>query len=75
MKLFCWILDKSASPFPVDIEESGSVGDLKKAMVKENPNMFGNVDAPQLKLWKVSGSFPLMPVHLIRPGSSMRASL
>jgi hypothetical protein len=57
MKLFCWILDKSGSPFPVDIEESGSVGDLKKAMVKENPQMFGNVDAPQLRLWKVSGSF------------------
>src|SRR5262245_4968350 len=57
MKLFCWILHNSASPFAVDIEESESVGDLKKAMIKENPHMFSNVDAPQLKLWKVSGSF------------------
>jgi hypothetical protein len=40
MKLFHWILDKSASPFPVDIKESGSVGNLKKAIVKENPHMF-----------------------------------
>jgi hypothetical protein len=68
LKLFCWILGDSDSPFPVEIEDGGSVGDLKKAIVKENPHMFASVDARQLIVWKVSGSlfftFNVLPADL-----------
>jgi Crinkler effector protein N-terminal domain len=52
--LFCWILGVSNDPFPVDIEDYRTVGHLKDAIVKENPNTFANIDAYELALWKVS---------------------
>jgi hypothetical protein len=52
--LFCWILDVSHSPFPVDIDDSRTVGHLKKAIVKEKSNTFANIEADQLTLWKVN---------------------
>ena len=56
--IFCWILGVSASEFPVDIEDSLSVGHLKDAIVKKNSNAFPGVDAAQLTLWKVFNSLP-----------------
>jgi len=35
--LFCWFLDVSGNPFPVDIEDRRTVGHLKEIM-KEKPN-------------------------------------
>jgi hypothetical protein len=57
IKLFCWILDVSDRSFPVDIDDSQTVGDLKEAIVRKNPNTFVNVDAFLLELRKVSGIF------------------
>src|SRR6202020_3547174 len=51
--LFCWILDVSDHPFPVDIEDSRTVGHLKKNILRENPSASANVDAFELTLWKV----------------------
>jgi hypothetical protein len=56
IKLFCWILDVSNHPFPVDIDDSITVADLKKAIVKEKSSTFANIEADQLTLWKVSSS-------------------
>jgi hypothetical protein len=55
--LFCWILDVSHSPFPVDIDDSRTVGHLKKAIVKEKSATFANIEPDQLILWKVSSTF------------------
>lgn len=57
IKLFCWILDKSTRSFSIYIDDSQTVDDLKKVIVKENPNTFVNVDAFLLELRKVSGIF------------------
>ena len=51
--LFCWILDVSGSPFPVDIEDRRTVGHLKDEILKKKPNAFTNVDPDQLDLWQV----------------------
>jgi hypothetical protein len=51
--LFCWILGVSNRPFSIAIEDSAMVDDLKKAIVKEKPAAFANVDPDQLTLWKV----------------------
>jgi hypothetical protein len=59
LTLFCWILEVSDSPFPVDIEDSRTAGHLKKAIAKEKPNTFANVDPDELILWKVCGFCPL----------------
>jgi len=58
--LFCWVLDVSSSAFPVDIEHSMTVGHLKDAILGKKSATFANVDADQLKLWKVSGFSPLL---------------
>jgi hypothetical protein len=55
LTLFCWILGVSDHPFPVDIEDSRTVGHLKEAIVKKKPTAFANVDPDQLTLWKVRG--------------------
>jgi hypothetical protein len=51
--LFCWILDVSERPFPVDIDDSTTVAHFKKAIVKEKSTTFANIEADQLVLWKV----------------------
>jgi Crinkler effector protein N-terminal domain len=52
--LFCWILGVSNDPFSVDIEDYRTVYHLKKAIVKENPVTFADIEADQLTLWMVS---------------------
>ena len=52
---FCWILGVSDHPFPVDIEDTRTVGHLKEAIVKKKPTAFANIDPDQLTLWKVCG--------------------
>jgi hypothetical protein len=61
--LFCWILDVSARPFPVDTEDSTTVAHLKKAIVKEKSTTFANIEADQLVLWKVSVSSSSKPFN------------
>lgn len=39
--------------FPVDIDDSQTVGDLKKVIVKEKPATFANIEADLLELRKV----------------------
>jgi len=43
--------------FSISIDGSQTVDDLKKVIVKENPNTFVNADAFLLELCKVSGIF------------------
>jgi len=54
--IFCWILGVSTSISPVDIEDSLSVGHLKREITKKISNTSPGVDAHQLTLWRV-GSF------------------
>jgi hypothetical protein len=54
LKLFCWVLERSTSAFPVNMQEDETVGDLKDEIKRKNPNMFHGIDAAQLDLWKVS---------------------
>jgi Crinkler effector protein N-terminal domain len=51
IKLFCWIFGDRKS-FPVKISPDETVGDLKKAIVAENPNRLQGIDAVSLRLWK-----------------------
>jgi len=57
MKLFCWIIDKSSSPFSVDVQNDDTVYDLKKAVMRENPHALAGLDANQLTIRKVSNFF------------------
>ena len=59
IKLFCWILDKTESPFSVNIANNDTIDDLKDAIFKKNPITLASVDAHQLALWKVSHFFQL----------------
>ncbi|GBB96523.1 hypothetical protein RclHR1_27730005 [Rhizophagus clarus] len=43
----------TASAFPIDINKDQLVGHLKKVIKAEQPQTFANVDAKDLKLWKV----------------------
>jgi len=43
-----------ANAFPVDIDKDQLVGHLKKVIKAEQPQTFANVDAKDLKLWKVT---------------------
>ena len=43
-----------ANAFPVHIDGNSLVGDLKKVIKAENAQTFANVDAKDIKLWKVS---------------------
>ncbi|PKY33153.1 hypothetical protein RhiirB3_344105 [Rhizophagus irregularis] len=40
--------------FPVDIDKDRLIGHLKEAIKTKNPQTFANVDAKDIKLWKVS---------------------
>ena len=46
--------NKTANAFPVDIGRNQLVGHLKKVIKAEQPQTFTNVDAKDLKLWKVT---------------------
>src|SRR6266702_4571868 len=55
LKLNCLILgdDPRRRIFPVKIEETESVGDLKDAIKEKKKHTFNNVDADTLDLWSV----------------------
>jgi hypothetical protein len=55
--LFCWILNLSNRSFPIDIDESRTVGHLKKDIVKEKPTTFATIEADLLEIQKVSATF------------------
>lgn len=65
MKLFCWILDKSESPFSVDVAHDVTVDDLKKAIMNEKTHALAGLDADQLTLWKVSDFFQRRLFHAL----------
>ena len=69
----------STSEFPVDIEDSLSVGHLKREITKKISYTSPGVDADQLTLWKV-GSFSDFPHNfsikfLFRPSDNSRTAL
>ena len=43
-----------ANAFPVHIDGNSLVGDLKEAIKAKNAQTFANIDAKDLKLWKVT---------------------
>ena len=52
--LFCLVKgNTTANAFEVDIEKDKSVSHLKKVIKAEQPQTFANVDAKDIKLWKV----------------------
>jgi hypothetical protein len=55
--LFCWILNVSDQSFSVSIEETRTVDNLKEEILAKKSTMFANIEANQLTLWKVSGTF------------------
>jgi hypothetical protein len=66
-KLFCWILNKSNAPFPVNIAESETVGDLKERVKKGKEPELDHLAADSLVLWRVSLSWRVsMGISYIR---------
>jgi hypothetical protein len=57
MKLFCWIIGKSSSPFAVDLGNDDTVYDLKEAVMMKKPITLAGLEADQLTVWKVSDFF------------------
>lgn len=53
LKLFCWVLRKSNSAFPVNIGKSKTVGDLRAAIKKEKEHALVGTDPDALEIWKV----------------------
>jgi hypothetical protein len=64
--LFC--CEISGKPFLVDIKPDMLVGHLQDVILQKNPRAFGDVDASELTLFKVSGGFFFsldgLPAHL-----------
>ena len=60
MKLFCWIIDKSKEPFPVNVENDDTVDDLKEVIMKKKPHALAGLDADLLSLWKVGDFFNIV---------------
>ena len=55
IQLWCWVQgDDHNETFGIGIAGTKTVDDLKKAIRKEKPHAFREVDADTLKLWKVS---------------------
>jgi len=52
-KLFCAILGERTDSFPINIDESQTVGDLKGQIKKENAQLLISIDARTLILYKV----------------------
>jgi hypothetical protein len=52
LKLFVYIIGTDV-PFPVSSDRSDTVGDLKDAILKKNPETLHGIDARQLTLYKV----------------------
>jgi hypothetical protein len=52
--LFCLVKgNTTANAFPVRIDKGQFIGDLKEAIKAKNSQTFSNVDAKDIKLWKV----------------------
>ncbi|KAG0041858.1 hypothetical protein BGZ83_001229 [Gryganskiella cystojenkinii] len=66
LNLFCLVVGKD-TPFSVEISENETVDRLKKAIKLERANDFSNVDARNLKLWRVS--ILLAPLNERKPVS------
>jgi Crinkler effector protein N-terminal domain len=74
-KLFCWVLDISHRPFPVNIRKSETVGDLAKAIILAKPHTFKHVEADTLILWKASDlSLQLILRSMLTVSTSARFS-
>ncbi|KAI9242855.1 MAG: hypothetical protein BYD32DRAFT_402000 [Podila humilis] len=58
LSLFC-LVDGESTPFPVEIESTKTIGDLKRAIKDDNAIAFADVDAKMLTLWHVS--IPVLP--------------
>lgn len=58
LTLFC-LVDGESTPFPVKIEFTETIGDLKKAIKDEQTPDFDDITAKALSLWKVS--IPVVP--------------
>ena len=55
LEFYCWILgDAPHRVFPVKIASSETVAYLQKAIKNEKKNLFGDLDANLLDLWKAS---------------------
>ena len=53
--IFCLVHhDLAEHAFPVHIPKTSFIGDLKKLIKEERPDVFGNVVAVNLSLWKVN---------------------
>jgi len=53
--LFCLVKgNTTANAFEVDIEKDKSISKLKEAIKEKNAQTFANVDAKDIKLWKVT---------------------
>lgn len=54
LKLNCWVVDDNVnSIFPITIEKDETVGSLKEAIMRKNPDL-GHIAARSLHLWKDS---------------------
>jgi len=60
IKLWCWIFDVSREQFPVSIEDSQTVEDLKKVILEKKRHRLPNfiIDEEDLIAWKVCGFSP-----------------
>jgi hypothetical protein len=55
LEFYCWILgDDPHRAFPVKVASSETVGHLQKAIKNEKNNVFGDLDANFIDLWKAS---------------------
>jgi hypothetical protein len=64
LKLFCWVLNISHRPFPVNIAGSETVGGLAAKIVEQEPQLRG-IASNNLELWKVSDSLLLVQLLLV----------
>ncbi|KAG0020763.1 hypothetical protein BGZ82_011511 [Podila clonocystis] len=53
LNMFC-LVDGESTPFPVEIESTKTIGDLKDLIKAKIPDTFNGVDAKDLTLWRVS---------------------
>ncbi|KAG0271769.1 hypothetical protein BGZ96_005631, partial [Linnemannia gamsii] len=56
---FLCLVNGESTSFPVEIEPTKTIGDLKDAIKAKKTNDFSDVDADKLTLWRVS--IPLVP--------------
>ncbi|KAF9319579.1 hypothetical protein BG006_002966, partial [Podila minutissima] len=64
--LFCLVDGETpSSAFPVEIELTKTIGDLKKLIKTEKTNSFHDVDANELTLWRVS--VPIVAANKHKP--------